>query len=110
MTSQNTDQIEEIKKAEESAKNAIEQTVKDLEKRQTELKNQLNEKKESRKKELQDRAHQKLETAAQEAEQIKKAKHTEAESYKNRLISDTDSKEQDAVNHIVTNFIEYLKS
>ncbi len=105
-----SDQIEEIKKAEEKAKKHIEETVENLRAEEAALQNKLAQEVENRKKELQERREQKLEIVEQEAEHIKTTKKAEAEGSKNQLISNAKSKQGEAVDYIITKFVEHIKA
>jgi len=109
MTTQ-TDQIEEIKKAEENAKKQLEDTAASLRKEETTLKTKLEAEVEDRKKDLNERKQQKLEIAQQEADMLKKSRVTEAQSHKNQMISAAQSKQSEAADYIITKFVEHIKA
>lgn len=104
-----TDQIAEIKKAEEKALDSINKTAAMLEDQKRELNLQFQKLTEEKKQSLSQKAGQKMELARQEAEQIKQNRYKEAESFKNKLISDAQVKQSEAKKFIVTAFMEHIK-
>jgi len=109
MTTQ-SDQIEEILKAENKARKHIEETISNLRKEEIQYRNALEEEIENKKQNLQERRNQKMEIFEQEAAHIIDTKKAEAEGSKNSLISAAKSKQGDGVNIIVTKFVEHIKA
>jgi len=105
-----TDQIEEIKKAEEKAKKHLEDANSRALEDENEVKAKLATEIETRKTELQERKQQKLEIVTQEGEHIKTSKKTESEGHKNQLLSNAQSKQGEAIDYIITKFVEYIKA
>ncbi len=105
-----TDQIEEIKKTEEQAKKHISDTAAKLSGEEVQLKTKLADETEQRKKDLQERKKQKLEIVEQEAAHIINSKKAESEGHRNSLISGAQSKQGEAVDLIITRFVEHIKA
>lgn len=109
MTKSSTDQIEEIKKAENTAQKKLEKAEIDFDKKERDLQSKLKTQVEEYEKKLRESNAQKLEKVQDEADVIKKKKVAESEGEKNNLISGAKTKESDAVIHVVTNFMKHIK-
>ncbi len=110
MTSTHSDPIQEIKTAEEKAKNKIEKEKSELDKKEMELKESLNNKVTEFERDLHEKNVAKLETVLEQAKQSKKSQLADAQSGMNSLISDAQTKEADAVNLVVTTFMNHIKA
>lgn len=110
MTTQNTDQIEEIKKAEENMKKELEQAMIDQNTELREVENKLEKQNEEFEASIVTHNQDKLEQARKLATKTKELKVFEAESVKNKIISDAKDKEGDALKHVVANFMEHINA
>jgi hypothetical protein len=109
MTSTTSDQIEEIKTAEQKAKKMIEEKQKELLKQQEIFKNLLTEKKDNHLNQVKKQGLTQLEKATADAERIKKDKETDTEGTINSLISKAKSKENEAYSLIEASFLNQIK-
>lgn len=108
MTTQ-SDQIEEIIKAEQKANKHLETTEQIINEEELRLKTKLGNDIEEKKQMLQERKKQKLEIVEQEAMHIINTKKAEAEGSRNSLISKAQSQQGEAVDLIITRFVEHIK-
>lgn len=108
MTTQ-SDQIEEILKAEQKANKHLESTRQKLNEEELQLKTKMANDIEEKKKMLMERKKQQIEIVEQEATHIINTKKTESEGEINSLISKARSKQGEAVNLIITRFVEHIK-
>lgn len=108
MTHSTADQIEEIKKSEQSAMESIEKARENNDKAEIKRASELKSELEKFKEELRAKHDQATEKARKEAEGIKVSKFKESEGEKNNIISAAKQK-TNAVNFIVDRFISSLK-
>ncbi len=108
MTTQ-SDQIEEILKAEQKANKHLELTQQKITEEEFQLKTKMGNDIEEKKKMLLERKKQKLEITEQEAAHIINTKKAESEGGRNSLISNAQSKQGEAVDLIITRFVEHIK-
>jgi vacuolar-type H+-ATPase subunit H len=108
MTNQN-DPISEIKKAELATTQKIDQTKKDQEDELRKYEEELEESVSTFESNLKEKGMEKLNTVKQEASEIFKSKMATSESEKNKIISEAETKEQEAKQEIISYFLSYVK-
>ncbi|MBU0668326.1 hypothetical protein KJ951_00600 [Patescibacteria group bacterium] len=110
MTSTHTDQIEEIKTAEEKAKHQIEKEKHDLSAQELELKNDLDKRVKESSHNFHEKQIAKLETIKKEADQSKKQQLADSQSKNNSIVNGAKAKEDEAVSFAVSAFMNHIKS
>lgn len=110
MTSTTTDHIEEIKNAEQKAKQLIEEKSDETQKQETNFKKLLKDRRDHELTEVKKKGISQLEAAKEAAEKIKQSKLSETEGRVSSLTNQAQSKEKEALNFIEAAFIEKIKA
>lgn len=109
MTSQTQDPVAQIQEVEESSKQQIEKASTKFDEQLNEFKDELVKKTKEFEENLKTRGLEKLDTVKKEAGELFKSQMSTAESERNRLVSDAEGKEKEAVAEIVSVFTEHIK-
>ncbi|NIA02085.1 MAG: hypothetical protein GWP15_01750 [Nitrospirae bacterium] len=109
MTTQN-DPISQIKSAEQELKKKIEQAKKDFDEKLIKHAEDLDTKTAAFKEDLRSKGMEKLGTTKKEAGELFKSKMATAQSEKNKIISEANSKLPDSTKEVVSIFLNHIKS
>ncbi|MDA1060428.1 MAG: hypothetical protein O3B47_01400 [bacterium] len=110
MTNQNSDPISQIKKEEENSRKKIEESRKENELKLQKLKEDLAEKCKEFEESLRQRGIEKLETVKKEASELLKSRMATSDNNTNKLVSEAESKKDQAVKQVQQNFLEHIKA
>ncbi|MBD3328052.1 hypothetical protein GF340_01985 [Candidatus Peregrinibacteria bacterium] len=108
--SSHTDQIEEIKKAEHTAKHAIENAKTENDKKIWELQNKISTDLNNKEADLKDETEKKITLAEEEAAKIKQERIADGSSTIGSVKSNAENKKSEAISHVLAKFNEFIKN
>ncbi len=110
MKNTQTDQIEEIKKAETDAKKLVDQTTQELQKKEANLRESLATEIDTYQKHLKQKKNEKVTDLKTQAEKNKEAQISDTDTAQKRIIDSAEAKEEEALSFVMTKITQHLKA